>query len=73
MGAPLMASIILIEYLLLVKTDESEVLEIREENMCIFLSKSSQYIIKGVKKFLLPHQQLVLYVIARRLYTLSYI
>ena len=51
MGALLMASIILIEYLLLVKTDESEVLEIREENICIFLSKSSQYIITGVKNF----------------------
>ena len=33
MGALLMASIILIEYLLLVKTDETEVLEIRGENI----------------------------------------
>ena len=60
MGALLMASIILIEYLLFVKTDETEVLEIREENICIFLSKSSQYIITGVKMFSLLHQQIVL-------------
>jgi len=60
MGALLMASIILIEYLLLVKTDEVEVHEIRGENICIFLSKSSQYIITGVKRFSLNHQQIVL-------------
>ena len=59
MGALLMASIILIEYLLLVKTDETEVLEIREKKIYI-LSKSSQYIITGVEMFSLLHQQIVL-------------
>ena len=60
MGALLMASIILIEYLLLVKSDKVEVLEIREENIYIFLSNSSQYFVTGVKMFSLLHQKIVL-------------